>query len=84
VLDLTAGVCPVARCSKSLLNGPCGGSDDGKCEVSDDIPCAWAEIVERLTKAGKRDQLRQIIPCKEWNTARDGGPRRLIHEEAAP
>ncbi|MDO9541032.1 MAG: methylenetetrahydrofolate reductase C-terminal domain-containing protein [Kiritimatiellia bacterium] len=84
VLDLTAGICPIARCSKSLLNGPCGGTHDGKCEVSDDIPCVWVEIVERLTKCGKQGQLRQIIPPKEWNTARDGGPRRLIREEAAP
>ncbi|MFA7158149.1 MAG: methylenetetrahydrofolate reductase C-terminal domain-containing protein [Kiritimatiellia bacterium] len=84
VLDLTAGICPIARCSKSLLNGPCGGSHDGKCEVSDDIPCAWAQIVERMAKNGKLDQLKQIIPAKEWNTARDGGTRRIIHEEAAP
>ena len=83
VLDLTAGICPIARCSKSLLNGPCGGVNNGKCEVSDDIPCAWVEIIERMKKRGKRDQLRQIIPCKEWNTARDGGPRQLIHEETA-
>jgi ferredoxin len=83
ILDLTAGVCPIARCSKSLLNGPCGGSDDGKCEVSEDIPCAWSEIVERLTKSGKRDQLKQILPAKDWTTARDGGPRRLVREEAA-
>lgn len=84
VLDLTAGICPIARCSKSLLNGPCGGAHDGKCEVSEEIPCAWAEIVERLTKQGKLGQLRQIIPAKEWDTARDGGPRKLIHGEAAP
>lgn len=84
LLDSTAGICPIARCSKSLLNGPCGGSHDGKCEVSDDIPCAWTEIVKQMTKRGKLDQLMQIIPPKEWNTARDGGTRRLIHEEAAP
>jgi hypothetical protein len=84
VLDLTAGICPIARCSKSLLNGPCGGTRrDKKCEVDQEISCAWAEIVERMTKCGKRDRLREIIPCKEWNTARDGGPRRLVHEEAA-
>ena len=61
-----------------------GGDNDGKCEVSDDIPCAWAQIVDRLTKQGKLNQLKEIIPAKEWTTARDGGPRRLIHEEAAP
>lgn len=84
LLDQTAGICPIARCSKSLLNGPCGGSHNGKCEVSDDIPCAWAQIVERMAKKGKLEQLRQIIPAQEWNTARDGGPRRVLHEEAAP
>lgn len=82
ILDLTAGVCPVARCSKSILNGPCGGTTaDGNCELSDDTPCAWAEIVERLRRLGRLDDLKRIIPVKDWETARDGGPRRLVREE---
>lgn len=83
ILDITAGICPIARCSKSLLNGPCGGTSNGKCEVSDDIPCAWAEIVERLSERGQLDTLERIIPSKNWATARDGGPRKLVREEIA-
>jgi len=48
VLAQTAGICPLVRCAKSLLNGPCGGSVEGKCEISADIPCAWQMIIERL------------------------------------
>ncbi|KKL19884.1 hypothetical protein LCGC14_2461010, partial [marine sediment metagenome] len=47
-LAWTGGVCPVARCSKSLINGACGGTDDGKCEVSNDMDCAWYLIYKRL------------------------------------
>jgi hypothetical protein len=81
ILDLTAGICPIARCSKSLLNGPCGGTRDGKCEISNDIPCAWKLIVERFQEQGQIHKLESIIPSKDWSTARDGGPRVLAREE---
>ncbi|MBI5374427.1 MAG: methylenetetrahydrofolate reductase C-terminal domain-containing protein [Candidatus Schekmanbacteria bacterium] len=81
ILDLTMGICPIARCSKSLLNGPCGGTHDGKCEISEDTPCAWALIVERHKEKGKLEQMESIIPPKDWSTSRDGGPRVLAREE---
>jgi ferredoxin len=81
ILDRTAGVCPMARCSKRLLNGPCGGTNKDKCEVNDDIPCAWAEIVKRLKARGALDQLAGMFPAKYWSSARDGGPRRLVRED---
>lgn len=56
VLEKTAGICPIKRCPKSLLNGPCGGVRDGKCEV-DDIDCAWILIDKRMKKFGKWDEL---------------------------
>ena len=83
VLDLTGGICPIARCSKSLLNGPCGGSEGGRCEISKDIDCAWQLIYDRLSQLGRLDLMDEIIPAKDWSTARDGGPRRIIREDLA-
>lgn len=80
VLHLTGGVCPVARCSKSLMNGPCGGTSNGKCEVSDQIDCAWYLIIERMKKLGALEKLFEIQPPRDWSTSRDGGPRRISLE----
>jgi len=77
VLGQTAGMCPLVRCSKSLLNGPCGGSVDGKCEVSPDIPCVWQMIFDRLKTAGRLDVLEEIVSVHDWSTSSAGGPRRL-------
>ncbi len=81
LLGLTGGICPIARCSKSLLNGPCGGSEDGHCEIDPDVPCAWQLIIERLESKGKLDMLAAIQPPKNWSTARDGGPRRIVRDD---
>lgn len=81
LLDKTGGICPIARCSKSLLNGPCGGSKDGKCEISPDIDCAWQLIYDRLKELGQLDKLEEIIPIKDWSTSRDGGPRKIVRED---
>jgi ferredoxin len=81
ILGLTGGICPIARCSKSLLNGPCGGSEDGHCEIDPDIPCAWQLIYDRLAGAGKLDNLLEIQPPKDWRTSRDGGPRKIIRPD---
>jgi len=69
LLEFTGGICPIARCSKHLLNGPCGGSKNGKCEVSADIPCAWQLIVERLTALGQLSRLEKIVPPKNWSVS---------------
>ncbi|MBM4036694.1 MAG: hypothetical protein FJ291_33595 [Planctomycetes bacterium] len=81
VLDLTFGICPIARCAKSLLNGPCGGCKDGKCEVNKEVECAWAKIVERATALGREEELGQVLPPKNWATARDGGQRSLKRDD---
>jgi hypothetical protein len=70
ILSLTGGICPVARCAKQLLNGPCGGAQDGKCEISPDIPCAWNLIIERLSKSGNLHKLERIFPLKNWGKSR--------------
>lgn len=66
ILALTGGICPISRCAKQLLNGPCGGAQDGKCEVSPDMPCAWQLIIDRLSKIGCLHVLEEIIPTKDW------------------
>jgi ferredoxin len=81
VLGLTGGICPIARCSKTLLNGPCGGSEDGHCEINPDIPCAWQLIYDRLSSMGKLDVLLDLQPPKNWRTSRDGGPRKIVRED---
>lgn len=81
ILDKTGGICPIARCAKSLLNGPCGGSTNGKCEVDRETDCAWQLIIDRLKELGQLERYREIIPIKDWSTSRDGGPRRRIRED---
>ncbi len=80
VLGKSAGLCPLVRCSKSLLNGPCGGSVEGKCEVSPDIPCVWQTILDRLQAVGRLDILEEIVPPHDWSVSNAGGPRRLALE----
>ncbi len=80
-LGIFAAVCPVTRCSKKLLNGPCGGSQKGLCEIDPDIECAWHLIIERLTTLGQLDNLRTYIPPKNWDTSLSGGPRKLIRKD---
>jgi len=84
VLGKSAGICPLVRCAKSLLNGPCGGSVEGKCEVSPDIPCAWQMIVDRLQALGRLDILEEIVPVHDWSSSNAGGPRRLALEAICP
>jgi hypothetical protein len=81
LLDKTGGVCPIARCAKNLLNGPCGGSQEGKCEIGNQVECAWHLIYERLSSLNQLDRLKELTPPKNWSLHRDGGPRRLIRED---
>jgi methylenetetrahydrofolate reductase (NADH) small subunit len=76
-LDLTGGICPVIFCSKSLLNGSCGGSDKGKCEVHKDIPCGWTLIYERLKKTGRLDKLSTLNILKNRDLMRVPPERRV-------
>jgi hypothetical protein len=77
ILEKTAGVCPTARCAKGLLNGPCGGSEDGKCEVSSDTPCAWQLIYDRLAQRGQLATLEEIQPPRDWSSSAAGGMRKV-------
>ena len=80
LLAHTAGICPLVRCAKSLLNGPCGGSVEGKCEISADVSCAWQLIYDRLAALGQLEKLETIEPPCDWSTSLSGGPRKITIE----
>jgi ferredoxin len=75
------GICPITRCAKKLLNGPCGGSQDGKCEINNDTPCAWQLIIDRLKALGQLDSLKAYSGPKDWRPSSSGGPRKLLRED---
>jgi ferredoxin len=81
VIHFFDGMCPIARCSKSLLHGPCGGSAGGKCEISKEVDCVWDMIVRKKMEQGRLADLANLKPAKDWRTARDGGPRKSMREE---
>ena len=81
VLHLTGGLCPVARCAKSLMNGPCGGSVDGTCEIHSDVECVWQSIHDRLGSFNKSKQMEVIAPIRDWSSAGHGGPRKIVRED---
>jgi hypothetical protein len=81
MLYFFGGICPLARCSKHLLNGPCGGSKEGVCEINPDVPCVWQLIVDKLDKFNALDRLEMIYPPKDWSKKQGGGPRKIIRED---
>jgi ferredoxin len=81
ILGETAGICPISRCAKRLLNGPCGGSTKGKCEINKDLDCAWQLIIDRLKELDRFDDYEKIMPIKDWSTERAGGPRKVVRED---
>jgi ferredoxin len=76
-----AGICPFSRCAKRLLNGPCGGSQDGRCEVRPELECGWQLIYERASALGMLGKLEAIAEPHDWSTALDGGPRKVVRED---
>jgi len=67
VIGHYASICPVTRCAKGLLSGPCGGSKGGKCEQKPEHDCAWILIYERLKRLGKLDELKESVPPKDYS-----------------
>ena len=67
IQDLFDGFCPVSRCPKGMLNGPCGGSIDGKCEVDKNIDCVWDLIYKKLKEKGQLDRIKKINEPKDWS-----------------
>ena len=69
VVGDTAGICPLTACHKGLLNGPCGGTNDGKCEIYKEKDCAWTLIYQRLKEQGRLDLMRKYHPPKNFQAA---------------
>ncbi|MFH1378822.1 MAG: methylenetetrahydrofolate reductase C-terminal domain-containing protein [bacterium] len=75
VLADTGGICPITRCSKGLVNGPCGGSDKGKCEADRENDCAWYLIFERMKKTDQFSKLTSLKKIKSYKASH--GPRKI-------
>ena len=85
MLGETFGLCPVARCAKSLMNGPCGGTRaDGTCEVNEDVPCVWTLIWKRAVERGETGSLAEVRPPKNWSGSRHGGQKRIVRDDLRP
>ncbi|MDM8553330.1 methylenetetrahydrofolate reductase C-terminal domain-containing protein [Desulfococcaceae bacterium HSG7] len=75
VLGMTGGICPVTMCAKGIYNGPCGGTNNGSCEIDTEQPCAWFMIYERLERQGRLDNILELHAPVEWL---DQTPRTLV------
>jgi hypothetical protein len=82
VLDETFGLCPITRCAKSLLNGPCGGTrTGGKCEVDEENDCIWHRICEVAEERGEIERLAEVREPKSWSNSKHGGPKRMLRKD---
>jgi ferredoxin len=81
VLADYGGICPVTRCAKSMLNGPCGGSCEDRCEIRPDVDCAWQLIYNRLKSIGQLDRLDKIAEPKDWRPSNKGGCRGTVRTD---
>ncbi|MGA2285225.1 MAG: methylenetetrahydrofolate reductase C-terminal domain-containing protein [Dehalococcoidia bacterium] len=81
VLADFGGICPITRCAKRMLNGPCAGSSENGCEVDPERPCAWQLIYRRLEAIGQLERLADIVPARDWRTSWHAGARRVVREE---
>ncbi len=79
LLDYTGGICPLTACTKSLINGACGGASQGKCELDPEKDCGWELIYERLKRNNQLDKLKTFIPPKSWDKMR---PNPKMHSTA--
>ena len=66
-LNVTGGICPITACSKSLINGQCGGAQNGRCEVDSDMECGWERIYQRLKAVGRLDILQCPVQIRDYS-----------------
>ena len=81
VLHQYGGICPVTRCAKHMLNGPCSSSREDRCEVNPARQCAWQLIYKRLKEIGQLDRLKEIKPPKNRSLGQDDGYRTIVRED---
>ncbi|MGA1840480.1 MAG: methylenetetrahydrofolate reductase C-terminal domain-containing protein [bacterium] len=81
ILNITGGLCPVTRCPKGLLNGPCGGMDKGKCEIDPERECVWVEIYNALKRQGRIKEFKKIIQPRDNSKSQSPGKLVLKREE---
>lgn len=81
VLAWTGGICPITRCAKGLINGTCGGTNNGKCEVDENMDCAWLLIYKKLKALGRLEDYRKLRPPRDNRKDRGRGVRRLVLSE---
>jgi len=81
VLGMTAGICPITYCHKGLLNGPCGGTNKGKCEIDPQKDCAWTLIYNRLKEMDKLDLMYKFQPPRDFNIAPKPAKMFIPYEE---
>jgi ferredoxin len=81
IVDRFGGFCPISRCAKKILNGPCGGSHAGKCEVDPDTDCVWQLIIDHAEDTGTLASLAEYVPPKDWRPSYSGGSRKLVRED---
>ena len=80
-LEETAGICPITRCTKGILNGPCAGTKNGKCEANKDMDCAWVLIYKRLERLQQLEKMRRYYPPRNFRTI--PRPKRIVSKASA-
>ena len=75
-LEETGGICPITRCTKGILNGPCAGTKNGKCEANKDMDCAWVLIYKRLERLQQLEKMRRYYPPRNFRTI--PRPKRIV------
>ncbi|MCK4691252.1 MAG: methylenetetrahydrofolate reductase C-terminal domain-containing protein, partial [Desulfuromonadales bacterium] len=83
ILNETAGICPVTNCAKGLLNGPCGGMENGYCEVDNERECAWVRIYHRLEKQQRQGVFAKTVAAKDWSRKFKPGLHQLDRSSGA-
>ena len=63
------------------MNGPCGGSVDGRCEINPEVDCVWQMIYDRMGRLDRQEEMAEPAPIRDWSTAGHGGPRKQVRED---